>query len=120
MKAVALLLALAIGPASFAQSAQPDSDTSSKPRKSKKQDKSTAADLGGGAGDVAGGAAKGAGDAAKGVGKGAADAATLHPLNAAGDVGTGAVKAGKDVTVGSAKGVGKVGKGIGHAFKKIL
>jgi hypothetical protein len=30
------------------------------------------------------------------------------------------VKAGKDVTVGSAKGVGKIGKGVGHALKKIL
>jgi hypothetical protein len=120
MKAVALFLALAVGPASFAQSVQSDSDTTSKQRKSNKHEKSTAADLGGGAGDIAGGAAKGAGNAAKGVGKGVADAATLHPLNAAGDIGTGAVKAGKDVTVGSAKGVGKVGKGIGHAFKKIL
>jgi hypothetical protein len=108
MKAVALFLALPIGPASFAQSAQTESDTTSKQRKSNKHEKSTAADLGGGAGN-----------AAKGVGKGVADAATLHPLNAAGDVGKGAVKAGKDVSVGSAKGVGKVGKGIGHAFRKI-
>jgi hypothetical protein len=54
------------------------------------------------------------------VGKGAVDAVTLHPLNAVGDVGTGAAKAGKDVTVGSAKGVGKIGKGVGHAFRKIF
>jgi hypothetical protein len=31
-----------------------------------------------------------------------------------------AVKAGKDVTVGSVKGVDKIGKGVGHALKKIL
>jgi len=57
-----------------------------------------AKDIGGGAGDVGKGAAKGAGDAAKGVGKGAGDLVTLHPINAAGAVGKGAVSTGKDVT----------------------
>jgi hypothetical protein len=71
-------------------------------------------------GTVACGTAKGAGNAAKGVGKGAVDLATLHPVNAAGAVGTGAAKAGKDVAVGSKKGVGKIGKAVGHALKKIF
>ncbi len=71
-------------------------------------------------GSVAGGVAKGAGSAAAGVGKGALDLATLHPIDAGAAIGTGAVKAGKDVTVGSVKGVGKIGKGVGHAVKKVL
>ncbi len=77
-------------------------------------------DIGGGAGDVGKGAAKGAGDAAKGVGKGAVDLVTLHPIDAAGAVGKGAVSTGKDVTVGTAKGTGKIVRGVGKAFKKIF
>ncbi|HLG96065.1 MAG TPA: hypothetical protein VKX49_07115 [Bryobacteraceae bacterium] len=79
-----------------------------------------AKDVGSGAGDVGKGAAKGAGDAAKGVGKGAADLATLHPIDAAGDLGRGAVSTGKDVTVGTAKGGGKIVRGVGKALKKIF
>ena len=77
-------------------------------------------DVGTGAGDVGKGAAKGAGDAAKGAGKGAADLATLHPINAAGDLGRGAAATGKDVGVGTAKGGGKIVRGVGKAFKKIF
>ena len=77
-------------------------------------------DVASGAGNIGIGAAKGAGDAAKGVGKGTVDLVTLHPVNAAGSVGRGAVSAGKDVTEGAAKGTGKIGRGIGKAFKRIL
>ena len=71
-------------------------------------------------GSIAAGVAKGARSAASGAAKGAVHLATLHPIDAAAAVGTGAVKAGKDVTVGSAKGVGKIGKGMGDALKKIF
>jgi hypothetical protein len=77
-------------------------------------------DIGTGAGDIGKGAAKGAGSAAKGAGKGAADLVTLHPVKAAGSVGKGAVGTGKDVTVGTAKGTGKIVKGVGKLFKKVL
>jgi len=77
-------------------------------------------DIGSGAGNIGVGAAKGAGAAAKGAGKGAVDLATLHPISAAGEVGKGAVSAGKDVTVGTAKGSGKIARGVGKAFKKIF
>ncbi len=89
-------------------------------QKKHKKDQSTLDDVGGGVGSAAGGVAKGAGSAATGVAKGAGDLVTLHPIGAGESVGTGAVKAGKDVTVGTVKGVGKVGKGVGHAFRKIL
>ena len=90
-----------------------------KSRKDKKQ-RGAAGEIGSGVGSAAGGVAKGAGSAAAGAGKAAVDLATLHPIDAGASVGTGAVKAGKDVTVGSAKGVGKVGKGVGKAIRKIL
>lgn len=113
-----LLSALSLASLSFAQSTA--DDTPAKTEKAKKPKKGAAAEVGSGVGTTAKGVAKGAGSAATGVGKGAVDLATLHPLDAGAAVGTGAVKAGKDVTVGSVKGAGKVGKGIGHAFKKIL
>jgi hypothetical protein len=77
-------------------------------------------EIGNGAGNIGTGAAKGAGNLAKGTGKGALDLVTSHPINAAGSVGKGAASAGKNVTVGTAKGSGKIGKGIGRAFKKIF
>ena len=90
------------------------------PKPPKKPGKSTAADIGGGAGTAATGVAKGAGSAASGVGKGAVDLATLHPIDAGAAVGTGAVKGVKDVAVCSVKGAGKVVKGVCHALHKIL
>jgi hypothetical protein len=95
-------------------------DTTAKPEKAQKPKKGAAAEVGSGVGTAAGGVAKGAGSAATGVAKGAVDLATLHPIDAGAAVGVGAAKAGKDVTVGSVKGVGKIGKGVGHALKKIL
>jgi hypothetical protein len=107
VKALVVISALLLASTSYAQS-------------SGKPEKGSAAEIGSGVGTAAGGVAKGAGSAAAGVGKGAVDLATLHPIDAGAAAGTGAVKAGKDVTVGSAKGVGKIGKGIGHALRKIL
>ncbi len=122
MKTLTLFSVLVFGLPAFGQTPQThtsDNTYEVKTGKVKKQ-KGSAADVGSGVGSVAGGAAKGAGSAAAGVGKGAVDLATLHPVDAGAAVGTGAAKAGKDVTVGSAKGVGKIGKGVGHALKKIF
>jgi hypothetical protein len=77
-------------------------------------------DLGSGAGDVGKGAAKGAGSAAKGTGKAAGDLVTLHPINAATDLGKGAASTGKNVGVGTAKGTGKILKGTGKAIKHLF
>ena len=85
-----------------------------------KKERGAAKEVGAGVGTIGVGAAKGAGDVAKGTGRGALDLVTLHPINAAGSFGKGAVAAGKDVTVGTVKGSGKVGKGIGRAFKHLF
>jgi hypothetical protein len=77
-------------------------------------------DVGSGAGDIGKGAAKGVGSAAAGTGKAAADLVTLHPINAATDLGVGAAKTGKNVGVGAVKGTGKILKGTGKAIKHIL
>jgi hypothetical protein len=55
-----------------------------------------------------------------GTAKGIGNLATLHPVDAAVSVGTGAGKAGKDMTVGTVKGTAKITKGVGRAIKKIL
>lgn len=104
-------------PGQNAQSPQPaeTSQPSAQP-----QQRTPGGDVGSGVGDAGKGAAKGTGAAAKGVGKGAGDLVTLHPLDAAGNVGKGAVVAGKDVGVGAAKGTGKVAKGTGRGIGKIF
>jgi hypothetical protein len=81
---------------------------------------SAGGDVGKGAGDIGKGTAKGAGAAAEGVGKGAGDIVTLHPAEAAGNVGKGAAVAGKDVGVGAAKGTGKIAKGTGRGIGKLF
>jgi hypothetical protein len=121
MKTLILCAALVWPVAVVAQTST--DNTNSQPQqisKAKKPKKGAAAEVGGGAGSIAGGAAKGAGHAAEGVGKGVADVATLHPVDGAAAIGTGAAKAGKDVTVGTVKGVGKIGKGIGKALGHIF
>jgi hypothetical protein len=85
-----------------------------------KQQQGPGKEIGSGAGNIGMGAAKGSGNLAKGAGKGAVDLVTLHPINAAGAVGKGAVTAGKDVAVGTTKGGGKIAQGIGRAFKKLF
>jgi hypothetical protein len=77
-------------------------------------------DVGSGAGDIGKGAAKGVGSAAKGTGKAAADLLTLHPIDAATDLGRGAVNTGKNVGVGSVKGTAKIFKGTGKAIKHLF
>lgn len=101
----------------------PDHELSKKEQKElskKKAKRSPGGDIGSGAGNIGTGVAKGAGSAASGAAKGAVDLATLHPIDAAAAVGGGAVKGGASVAVGTAKGAGKIGKGIGRAFKKVL
>lgn len=98
---------------------QRDVHNTQKVKKGKKN-RSAGGDIASGSGNVAGGAAKGAGHAAEGVGKGAADLVTLHPIDAATDVGKGGVHGGKDVAVGTTKGVAKVSKGIGKGIKHIF
>jgi len=85
-----------------------------------KHGRSAGGDIGSGTGDIGKGAAKGTGNLAKGTGKGAADLVTLHPVDAAGNVGKGAASAGKDVGVGAAKGTGKIVKGTGKAIKHVF
>jgi len=77
-------------------------------------------DVGSGAGDIGKGAAKGVGSAAKGTGKAAGDLVTLHPIDAATDLGKGAVNTGKNVGVGAVKGTAKIVKGTGKGIKHIF
>jgi hypothetical protein len=90
-------------------------ESNSKPHK-----KQSTHDVSSGVGDIAKGAGKGAVSAAKGTGKAAGDLATLHPINAAADLGKGAAGAGKNVGVGAIKGTGKILKGTGKAIKHLL
>jgi hypothetical protein len=90
------------------------------PAKPPKHRTSAKHDIGSGAGDVGKGAGKGAEHLAEGTGKAAVSLATLHPIDAAGHLGTGAAVAGKDVGVGAVKGTGKMVKGAGKAIKHIL
>jgi hypothetical protein len=120
VKVFALIFALALASSAFSQSPQTDTRVRKEKVRKSKPHKGAASDVGNGLGTAGGGAARGAGSAATGAGKGAVDLATLHPIDAGVAAGTGAVKAGKDVTTGSVKGAGKIGKGVGHALKKIL
>ena len=95
-------------------------DTSQPSAKQQPHQGSAGGDVGRGAGDIGKGTAKGAGAAAKGVGKGAGDLVTLHPVDAAGNIGKGAAVAGKDVGVGAAKGTGKIAKGTGRGIGKLF
>jgi hypothetical protein len=77
-------------------------------------------DVGSGAGNLGKGAGKAALSAAKGTGKAAGDLATLHPINAASDLGRGAVGVGKNAGTGAVKGTGKILKGTGKAIKHLF
>jgi hypothetical protein len=115
------LLLLTIGLAGMV-AAQTSASTQDSPREPADATVHTSAkhDVGSGAGDIGKGAAKGVGSAAKGTGKTAADLVTLHPINAATDLGKGATSTGKNLGVGAVKGTGKIlkgtGKAIGHLF----
>jgi hypothetical protein len=114
-----LLGFVVISPAS-SQNAADDQSVQTHAKVKTKKRQTAGGDMTAGSGNIAGGAAKGTGHAAEGVGKGAADLATLHPLNAAGDVGKGGVSAGKNVAEGTTKGTGKIAKGIGKGIRHIL
>jgi hypothetical protein len=94
--------------------------TSTQSVKSGKKHTSAKHDIGSGAGDVGKGAGKAVGSAAKGTGKAAADLVTLHPINAATDLGKGAVGVGKNAGVGAVKGSAKIVRGTGKALKHIF
>jgi hypothetical protein len=120
---MALLLAGLTIPV-WAQSIQDQQDESPRAERKTTHEKKTGRgagkEIGSGAANVGTGAAKGAGDLAKGTGKGAVSLVTLHPIDAAANIGTGAVSAGKDVGVGTVKGSGKIAKGVGKAFKHLF
>jgi hypothetical protein len=114
---------------SFSQSGDPNqtnganqnsSDQTGKHHKDKKKSRSAGGEIGSGAGDVGKGAAGGAGNIAGGAAKGAGDVVTLHPVDGAAAIGTGAGKGAKDVGEGTAKGTGKIVKGIGKGIKHIF
>jgi hypothetical protein len=107
------------GSLASAQKDEPANDTEQTHAKHS-HSKSAKHDIGSGAGDIGKGAAKGAGSAASGAGHAAADLATLHPVNAATDLGKGAVGTGKNAGVGAAKGTGKIIRGTGKALKHVF
>lgn len=79
-----------------------------------------AREMASGAGNIGVGAAKGAGHLALGTARGVGSLATLHPVDAAAEVGKGAGSAGKDVAVGTVKGTAKIGRGLGRVIRKIF
>jgi hypothetical protein len=62
----------------------------------------------------------GAGDIGKGAAKAALDLVTLHPINAATDLGKGAAGAGRNAGTGAVKGSGKVLKGTAKALRHLF
>ena len=62
---------------------------------------------------------KGGEDVGKGTAGAVGNVATLHPGNAAADLGKGAAGAGKDVGVGAGKGAGKIGEGSAKGIGKL-
>ncbi len=76
-------------------------------------------EVGKGGEDIGKGAGKGAGSLGKGTAGAAGNLATLHPGNAAADLGKGAAGAGKDVGVGTGKGAAKIGKGSAKGIGKL-
>jgi hypothetical protein len=113
---VAVCVSVFLSLPAFARPANPHQDqgtarTQSEPDKKQKVGTSPGKDVGKGAEDVGKGAAKGAGSLGKGTAGAAGNLATLHPGNAAADLGKGAAGAGKDIGVGAGKGAGKIGEG---------
>jgi hypothetical protein len=119
MKTV-LLFALSFAGVAAAQLKAPPAVTSESAPAPKDNRPSAKRDVGTGAGDIGKGAAKGAYGAAKATGSSAVDLVTLHPINAATDLGKGAVGTGRTVGVGTAKGTGKILRGTGKAFKHLF
>jgi hypothetical protein len=109
----------------FAQAANPGQDQGTAQAQSGPQDKkqktgtSPGKDVGKGGEDIGKGTAKGAESLGKGTAGAAGNLATLHPVNAAADLGKGAVGAGKDVGVGAGKGAAKIGEGSAKGVGKL-
>ena len=114
-----LLATVCLAGIAFAQTSDLTQDSSSTHAEPSVQT-SAKHDVGSGAGDIGKGAAKGLGSAAKGTGKAAGDLVTIHPINAATDLGKGAAKTGKNVGVGTVKGTGKIFRGTGKAIKHLF
>ena len=101
----ALLVAMSLAGMARAQLIAPPAVVSESAPRPKHTRPSAKHDVGTGAGDIGKGAAKATGSTA-------VDLVTLHPINAATDVGKGAA--------GAAKGTGKVLRGTGKAFKHLF
>ncbi len=103
---------------------QTDQTETTRKVKKQKHERSPGKEVGKGGEDIGKGAGKGAESLGKGTAHAGVDAVTLHPVDAATDLGKGAGGAGKDVGVGTAKGTAKIGKGsakgVGKLGKKIV
>jgi len=106
------------------QTSENGSGKHSKPADNKehgeKHGRSAGGEMASGAGNIGKGVGKGAGSLAVGTGKGAVDLATLHPIDAATDIGKGGASAGAHVAVGTVKGTGKIVVGVGKGIKHIF
>ena len=123
---VAVCVVVFLSPLAFAANPPQDQGAAQTQSKGKEQkvERSPGKEIGKGGEDVGKGAGKGAESLGKGAGGAAGNLVTLHPANAATDLGKGAAGAGKDVGVGTGKGAAKIskgtGKGIGKLGKKIF
>lgn len=120
MKAAWICVGLCLAGSAIAQETASDERNPQPTQTKKSKHGSAKGDVGGGSADIGKGAGNGAADVAKGTGKGAVDLVTLHPVDAAGDVGKGAVKGGAKAGTGAAKGTGKILRGTGKALKHIF
>jgi len=118
--AIFLLLALTAGVSAVSQLAYGQNPPPEKTAHHGKKGRSAGGEMASGAGNIGKGVGKGAGSLAVGAGKGAVDLATLHPIDAAADVGKGGVAAGTHVAVGTVKGTGKIVTGVGKGIKHIF
>jgi hypothetical protein len=111
-------------PASARPANPPQDQATAHKDKKQKVERSSGKEIGKGGEDIGKGTGKGAESLGKGTAGAAGNLVTLHPVNAATDLGKGAGGAGKDVGVGAGKGVAKIGKGsatgIGKLGKKIV
>jgi hypothetical protein len=99
---------------------QETSRTQTEPQHNKyKTGNSAGKDVGKGGKDIGKGTAKGAESLGKGTAGAVGNLATLHPGNAATDLGKGAAGAGKDIGVGAGKGAAKIGEGTGKGVGKL-
>ncbi len=117
---VVAVVAPAWSQATSDQTPDHNSGKHSKAAHNEKHSRSAGGEMASGAGNIGKGVGKGAGSLAVGTGKGAVDLATLHPINAATDIGKGGAAAGTHVAVGTVKGTGKIAIGVGKGIKHIF